>query len=96
MSDPNPEEGWTLQKAKPGKRNPTVTTTNPFDSLCDSDSEDMPEPVQTPKPTIPATDKQERPTTVKTAPTTNKNITVVDYSFLDTMIESTSTKKIMD
>ena len=54
----------------------------------------MPEPVQTPKPSIPATDKG--PTAVKTAPTTNKNITVVDYSFLDTMPESTTTKTIMD
>ena len=55
MSDPNPEEGWTLQKGRPGKRTPTVATTNPYDSLQDSDTEDMPVPVQTPKPTIPAT-----------------------------------------
>ena len=65
MTDPNPEEGWTLQQAKPGKRKPTVATTNPYDSLRDSESEDMPIPVQTPKPTIPVTDKD--PTTVKTA-----------------------------
>ena len=96
MTDPNLEKGWTLRKARPGKRNPTVATTNPYDSLRDSDSEDMPEPMQTPQPAIPATTTQKRLTTVKTAPTTNKDITVVDYSFLDTMTESFTTKTIMD
>ena len=95
MSDPNPEEGWTLQKGRPGKRTPTVATTNPYDSLRYSDTEDMPVPVQTPKPTIPVTTDKE-PTTAKTAPTPSKNITVVDYSFLDTMTESSATKTIMD
>eukprot|EP00532_Pseudo-nitzschia_australis_P019314 CAMPEP_0168294260 /NCGR_PEP_ID=MMETSP0142_2-20121227/8546_1 /TAXON_ID=44445 /ORGANISM="Pseudo-nitzschia australis, Strain 10249 10 AB" /LENGTH=98 /DNA_ID=CAMNT_0008242541 /DNA_START=29 /DNA_END=328 /DNA_ORIENTATION=+ len=95
MNEDNLARRWTLHKARPGKRNPTVaTTSNPYDSL--RDSEGMPEPVQTPQPAIPATTTQKQPPTVKTAPTANKDITVVDYSFLDTMSESSATKTIMD
>ena len=103
MNEPNAEKGWTLHKARPGTRNPMVTpASNPYDSLRDSDSEDMPEPVQTPQPAIPVTTTQtqqppaKQPSIVKTAPTARKDITVVDYYFLDPMTESTSTKTIMD
>ena len=103
MNEGNAERGWTLHKARPGTRNPTVTpTSNPYDSLRDFNSEGMPEPVQTPQPAISVTTTQtqqppaEQLPVVKTAPTASKDITVVDYSFLDTMTESTSTKTIMD
>jgi len=90
----------TLHKARPGTRNPSITpTNNQFDSLRDTDSEDTPEPVQTPKPTGPGTSTQAQrtpPVTTKVTTTATHTITEVDYSFLDTMTETTSTKTIAD
>ena len=105
MNEPNAERGWTLHKTRPGTRNPTITpTSNQFNSLQDSDSEGMPEPVQTPKPAIPVTTTQtQRPPTkqppaksTETTTTTHNAVTVVDYSFLDTMSETTTAKTIAD
>ena len=100
MNEANTERGWTLHKARPGTRNPSVTpTSNQYDSLQDSDSEGTPEPVQTSKPVVPETTTQAQrlppePTTSTT--TANTTITEVDYSFLDTMTETTATKTLTD
>ena len=105
MNEPNAERGWTLHKAGPGTRNPMVTpNSNQYNSLQDSNSEDMPEPVQTPKAAIPITTTQtQRPPTkepptkpTETTTTAHNAVTVVDYSFLDTMSETTTTKTIAD
>ena len=98
MTSRDSEEGWTLHTTRAGNRNTSTSpnTHNSYESLQENNTPAPPEPVRTPT-TAPTPNTGPTPTPSQATSvdvTTIKYIKEVDYSFLDTMTEPTTSKTI--